>query len=115
LPARLPIRVCTLAAVLLSHWLARCPARAPELLRRAARWILARPEGIAARCCVAGVARGRGSRQVTPFLLLAYFAEGIVRALTESGARGEVARGWPLTSAAAVFAALLLSLRSRRS
>jgi uncharacterized membrane protein len=61
-----------------------------------------------------GVARGaRRSRQVTTFLLLAYFAEGIVRALTESGRHALVA--WMATTlAAAAFVALLLSLRSRR-
>jgi uncharacterized membrane protein len=62
-----------------------------------------------------GVARGsRRSRQVTLFLLLAYFAEGIVRALTESGRHAVVA--WMATTlAAAAFAALLLSLRSGAS
>lgn len=62
-----------------------------------------------------GVARGsRRSRQVTTFLLLAYFAEGIVRALTESGRHAVVA--WMATTlAAAAFAALLVSLRSGAS
>lgn len=61
-----------------------------------------------------GVARGsRRARQVAAILLLAYFAEGIVRALTESGRHALVA--WTATVlAVAAFVALLLSLRSRR-
>lgn len=61
-----------------------------------------------------GVACGsRKSRQVTAFLLLAYFAEAVVRALTESGRHALVA--WMATVLSmAAFAALLGSLRSRR-
>lgn len=61
-----------------------------------------------------GVARGsRKARQLTLFLLLAYFAEGVVRALTESGRHALVA--WmAATLAVGAFVALLLSLRSHR-
>ena len=62
-----------------------------------------------------GLARGsRRARQAVLLLLLPYFAEGLVRALTESGRHALVA--WTATALAmAAFAALLLSLRSPRA
>jgi uncharacterized membrane protein len=61
-----------------------------------------------------GLARGsRRSRQVTLLLLLPYFAEAVVRALTESGRHALVA--WTVTGLiVGAFAALLRSLKSRR-
>jgi uncharacterized membrane protein len=58
------------------------------------------------------LARGsRRSREICAFLLLGYVAEGVVRALTESGRHALVA--WvAAVLATAAFAALLLSLRS---
>lgn len=62
-----------------------------------------------------GLARGsRKVWQVTSLLLLPYFAEGVVRALTESGRHAVVA--WMVTVlAAAAFVALLRSLRARQA
>ena len=61
-----------------------------------------------------GVARGsRRARQVGVLLLLGYFAEGIVRALSESGRHAMVA-GAASALALTAFIALLLSLRSPR-
>ena len=59
------------------------------------------------------LARGsRWARQVMALLLLPYFAEGVVRALTESGRHALLA--WAATGLAlAAFAAVLFSLRSR--
>lgn len=61
-----------------------------------------------------GLARGsRRTREAVSLLLLPYFAEGLVRALTESGRHALVA--WAATALAiAAFAAVLLSLRSPR-
>jgi uncharacterized membrane protein len=60
------------------------------------------------------LARGsRRARQVMSLLLLPYFAEGVVRALTETGRHALLA--WAATGLAlATFAAVLFSLRSRR-
>lgn len=58
-----------------------------------------------------GVARGsRRAGQIAAFLLLPYFAEGVVRALTESGRHAFVAATATVLAALA-FCALLASLR----
>jgi uncharacterized membrane protein len=61
-----------------------------------------------------GVFRGRTrARQWASLLLPFYFAEAIVRALTEPGRHGLVA-GTAAAIALAAFAALLASFRARR-
>lgn len=57
---------------------------------------------------------GTGARFATALLLLAYFAEGIVRALTEQG-RGAIVAAVAAALALLAFAALFIAARAARA